>query len=115
MKALSREQLESRKEKAVRFVRDVLEDPERAAEIDAESLEDYAERRRIQLTNPQRSTASMATKSELEKRIRELEDENQELSDQLDDVAAIVSPADEDEDDEDAEGEYDEDEDESPE
>jgi hypothetical protein len=36
---------------AVWFVRDVLHDPERAEEIEEESLEDYAERRKIALTN----------------------------------------------------------------
>ncbi len=45
MKVLSLEQLEKAKEKAVRFVRDVLDDPDRANEIEDELLEDYAERR----------------------------------------------------------------------
>jgi hypothetical protein len=43
MKTLNRGQLESRKEKAVRFVRDVLGDPDQADEIADESLEDYDE------------------------------------------------------------------------
>src|SRR5258708_5151116 len=50
-KTLTREQLESRKEKAERFVRDVLGDTERADEIADESLEDYADRRKIQLAD----------------------------------------------------------------
>jgi len=41
VKPLTRAQLESRKEKAVRFTRDVLGDPDRAEEIADESLEDY--------------------------------------------------------------------------
>jgi hypothetical protein len=40
-KFLTREQLEGRKEKAVRFTRDVVGDPDRADEIAEESLEDY--------------------------------------------------------------------------
>ena len=44
-KSLTREQIQSRKDKAVRFTRDVLDDPERAEEIAEESLESYAERR----------------------------------------------------------------------
>jgi len=100
MKQLSREQLQSRKEKAVRFVHDVLGDPDRAEEIAEESLESYAERRKIQVINPNtRRKGSMATKRELETQIRELENENEELQDQLDAVADIVSPE-EDEDDE---------------
>jgi len=45
-KVLTREQLGSRKEKAVRFTRDVLGDPEPAEEVADESLEDYAARRK---------------------------------------------------------------------
>ena len=100
-KALTREQLEGRKEKAVRFVRDVLGDPDRADEIADESLEDYAERRHITLLNPRCRTA-MPSKAELTQRIRELEEENDDLQDQLDRVADIVAPPeDEDEGDED--------------
>jgi len=117
MKALTREQLQSRKEQAVRFVRDVLGDPERAEEIEEESLEDYAERRKIQLPNPSiRRKAIMATvktKAELEAEIADLQEENQALQDQLDAVADIVNPDDEEEedDDPDEDGEDDEEED----
>ena len=102
MKSLTREQLQSRKEQAVRFTRDVLGEPDRAEEIEDESLDDYAERRKIQITNPSiRRTAIMAqgkTKAELEAEIADLQEENQELQDQLDAVADIVSPDDGDED-----------------
>jgi hypothetical protein len=109
MKSLTREQLQSRKEQAVRFTRDVLDDPDRAEEIADESLEHYAERRKIQITNPFiRRKAIMATgktKAELEAEIGDLQEENQQLQDQLDAVADIVSPDDEDEDDDDEEDE----------
>ena len=52
MKTLTRKQLESRKAQAVRFARDVLGDEDRAEEIEDESLEDYANRRHIQIQNP---------------------------------------------------------------
>ena len=93
-KALTREQLEGRKEKAVRFVRDVLGDPDRADEIADESLEGYAERRRIKLLNP-RCKAVMPSKAELTQRIRELEEENDDLQDQLDKIADIAAPPEE--------------------
>jgi len=94
-KVLSREQLQSRKDKAVRFTRDVLNDPERAEEIADESLEDYAERRKMQIANPcGRRRGIMATKQELLDQIAAVEDENQQLQDQLDAVADIVSPDD---------------------
>ena len=109
MKQLTRSQLESRKEKAVRFVRDVLGDPDRAEEIAEEPLEHYAERRKIQITNPsKRRNGIMATKQELEDRVGELEQENADLQDQLDAIADIVAP--EDENDQDA-GDDDDDED----
>ncbi len=50
-KTLTLEQVEARKEKASRFLRDVLDDPERAAEVEAESVEDYATRRGLTLKN----------------------------------------------------------------
>jgi hypothetical protein len=107
VKSLTREQLESRKDKAVRFVRDVLDDPERADEIEDEDLEDYAERRHIELANPRR-TESMAnggngrTKQDLLDEIADLQADNQDLQDQLDAIADIVSgPEEEEEDDDD--------------
>jgi hypothetical protein len=108
-KSLTRDQLQARKDKAVRFVRDVLHDPDRAEEIADESLESYAERRGFTITNPRRENRNMATKRELEQQVQELEEENQELQDQLDAIADIVS-ADEEED-EDETGEDDDDED----
>lgn len=117
MKPLTRTQLEGRKAQAVRFTRDVLGDPDRADEIDAESLEDYAERRKVKLLNPpNRRTATMPrttkTKADLESEIADLQGENQELQDQLDAVADIVAPADEDDDDETGDDASDDDDDE---
>ena len=104
MKQLTRAQLASRKTQAVRFTRDVLGDPDRADEIEAEMLEDYAERRRVKLTNSSERkaimprTTTIKTKAELEAEISDLQDENQDLQDQLDAIADIVAPADEDDD-----------------
>ena len=95
VKQLTREQIEARKAKAVRFVRDVLDDPGRADEIEDEAVEDYAERRKFQIINPTRRTEYMATKQELEDRISELESENEELQGRLDEVLDIVAPPEE--------------------
>jgi hypothetical protein len=46
--------VESTKAKAARFARDVLGDGESAGDIENESPEDYAERKGITITNPQR-------------------------------------------------------------
>lgn len=105
MKTLSREQLERRKAQAVRFTRDVLGDDDRADEIEDESLQDYADRRRIQLANPERRRKMpIKTRRELLDRIEELEGENEELQSKLDEVADLVAP-DEDDDSDDDSGE----------
>jgi hypothetical protein len=49
---LSREQIQGGKDRAVRFARDVVGDPDRAAEIEDEDLEAYAERRKLTTANP---------------------------------------------------------------
>jgi predicted RNase H-like nuclease (RuvC/YqgF family) len=106
-KFLTREQLEGRKEKAVRFTRDVVGDPDRADEIAEESLEDYAARRNILLTNPHRRIAMprktiddyRAENRELKQQVSELEDQNDELQDRRDDVVSAATGDEEDEND----------------
>jgi hypothetical protein len=96
---LTRDQRQARKDKAVRFTKDVLADPNGAEEIEGESLESYADRRRIPIINPKRRHGIMArgkTKADLEQEISDLQVENQELQDQLDAVADIVAPDDDD-------------------
>jgi len=117
VKTLTHDQLESRKEKAVRFVRDVLGDPDRADEIADENLEDYAERRKIQIapnlnggnmakirlfnptrvSNPTRQASRsnpQSGRAELLARIRELQAENEELQDKLDKVSDLAEAPD---------------------
>jgi hypothetical protein len=100
MKTLTRKQLESRKAKAVRFTRDVLGDDDRASEIEDESLEDYAKRKRIQISNP-RGVKLMAvpTRRELIDRIKELEEENEDMQERLDEIADLVGEEEEEGDD----------------
>jgi len=106
---LTREQAQSRKDRAVRFTRDVLDDPERADEIADEDLEDYSERRKIQLINPRRNTAMPGggngrTKQDLLDKIDDLQQENWDLQDQLDAIADIVAPPEEEDEEEDDDG-----------
>ena len=105
---LTREQIQGRKEKAVRFVRDVLGDPDRAEEIAEESLEDYAARRKFEIMNPTRR-ATMPRKTiedyradiaDLKDQIGELEEENETLQDQLDQISDIAAGEEEEEEDE---------------
>ena len=98
MKTLTRKQLESRKAKAARFARNVLGDEDRAAEIEDESLESYAERRRFQIRNPKGVKAmAVPTRRELHDRIKELESENEDLQAQIDEIADIVTSSEEEE------------------
>ena len=97
MKTLTRKQLTARKAQAVRLVRDVLDDDDKADDIEDETLEDYAEHRHIKLANP-KGAAHMAapTRQELLDRIEELETENDDLQSQLDQIRDIVGDDDED-------------------
>jgi hypothetical protein len=61
MKKLTSDQVESRKEKAVRFTRDVLGDSERADEIEDEDIESYATRKHFEISNPQERSYTMAS------------------------------------------------------
>jgi hypothetical protein len=76
-------------------------DAERADAIADETVEDYAERRQIQMSNPRRNT-TMARKTaaddraelkDLREQVRDLEEENESLQEQLEQVAAIVGPS----------------------
>ena len=108
MKTLTREQLQSRKDAAVRFVDNVLDDSERASEIEDESLEDYADRRKIALANSRRNAnmpgnggSDPRTKQDLLDELDDLQAENAALQDQLDAVADIVAGGDDDVEDDD--------------
>ena len=108
MKTLTRKQLEARKAQAVRFVRDVLDDDDKADDIEDETLEDYAEHRHIRITNP-KGVIQMAapTRQELLDRIEELETTNEDLQSRLDEIADIIGDSDEEEDTDGDEGEDD--------
>ena len=96
MKTLTRKQLEARKAKAVRFTHDVLGDSDRADEIEDESLEEYAERRHIQVVNPKGvRKMPVQTRRELLDRIEELETENEDLQSRLDEISDIIGEGDE--------------------
>lgn len=117
-KPWTQRQAAARKDQAERFVRDVLEDDDRADEIADLSVEEYAAERGEELApNPTRRRKTMKRKTspeqqqsrdnpvakaletttrmaeeqgDLYKRIRELETENESLQDKLDEIADIV-------------------------
>jgi hypothetical protein len=54
---LTREQVEAKKDKASQFVRDVVGDDDSADDFDDMSIEDYADHKHIQITNPKGGTS----------------------------------------------------------
>jgi hypothetical protein len=100
MKSLTRKQLETRKAQAVRFSRDVLGDDNRADEIEEESMEEYADRRHIQIVNPKGARKMpVQTRRELIERVKELEVENENLQDRLQEISDLAAEEEGEEDD----------------
>jgi uncharacterized protein YabE (DUF348 family) len=111
-KILTREQAQTSKDRAARFVLNVLQDQDGAQAIEDESLDDWAERKKITLRNPrpiprrncplihEGKEKNMATKkptmAELLEENEQLKEENDDLNDQLDQVADIIAGDDDD-------------------
>ena len=53
-KILTREQAQTSKDRAAQFVLKALKDPDKAQDIEDESLDDHVSRKKITLTNPTR-------------------------------------------------------------
>lgn len=89
MRRRTYEQVETAKDRAERFLRDVLEDDDRADEVMEESVEEYAERKGIEIVklrdNP-RKVRNMSTRAELEEALTE-------VNDKLDQVFSIADEA----------------------
>ena len=95
------DQVQAKKEKAERFVRDVIGDDDRADEIADETVEDYAGRKRL-VINSGRTRTTMAngnpSKQDLLDQVADLQDENDALQAQLDAIQDVLSGADGDDD-----------------
>lgn len=104
-KILTREQAQSRKDAAVRFAQNVLDDPDKADDIESEDLDDWIGRKRITLIdNTGKRSLKMAngnaqTKQDLLDQIADLQDENDALQSQLDAISDIICDDDDDTDD----------------
>ena len=93
-KTKTRDQVRAMQQKAVRFLSDVVGDPDRANEFESMTPEDYAQTKGVQIKNPTKGKNTMAarpTRAVLEDRVAELEDENQTLNDKLDSILDIAS------------------------
>jgi len=91
------------RQRAVRFLEKVVDDSEKAEEFDNMTTEEYAERKRIRLTNPLRDRAlkrkeqvvkKPKSRTELQDRIAELEEENRDLRDKIDGVLEVIDSED---------------------
>ena len=76
------DQVESRKEKAVRFLRDVVGDDDRADAVEGESAESYADRKGLVIKN----TAPRQLRTNQQRRITNMEngDTKADLQDAID-------------------------------
>ena len=90
--------------KAVRFMNDVVGDPHHADKIESLGPEEYAERKGVRIENPKSrriGAEPMATRrpsrTELEERVEELEQENETLSEKIENILNIASEDDSDE------------------
>jgi hypothetical protein len=70
-KTLTREQVEGRQEKAVRFAEDVLDDPDLADELEGLTVEEYAERKGYRLSNPTRKVVNTVKREEVVQKLKE--------------------------------------------
>src|SRR2546425_8871317 len=91
------DEVQAMQEKAVRFLRDVVGDPDKAEEFANMTPQEYAEHKRVRIENPALSMTNMRggtmarpTRAELEDRVEELEQENQALNDKLDSILDIA-------------------------
>jgi hypothetical protein len=98
-KKMTEREAEISKARAARFAANVLKDDELADQIADASLNEWADRKGISIENP-RKEKIMATKSQLEERIEQLEEELSEYQDREEQLLEIlgVEDADDDED-----------------
>jgi hypothetical protein len=107
-KELSYDEVASRKDKAERFVRDVLQDESRADEIDNEDVADYADRRGFTIIDNIGRRKGMPRKNkddtitDLQDHIEDLRAENDLLQNQLDQISDVLAGSGDDEYDDDS-------------
>ncbi len=94
----SKAQAETAKARAVRFVHDVVGDPDRASEIEEESLDSWLEETGRQIKNSRlrnRGTIMAKTTRDYVAEIRALKEERDTLADELEDANSRLEEIDE--------------------
>jgi hypothetical protein len=115
------DQIERMRQKAIKFLRSVVQDEEKAQEFEAMSTPQYAEHKRIQVAeNPARQNAKIIQRSyrqmakarqatraelldqieELEGKVEELQETNEDLSDRLEQIGDLSAVEEEEEEEE---------------
>jgi hypothetical protein len=93
-KALSREQAEKRQAKAVRFLRDVVDDPDLADEIEDLSVQEYARRKGFEvINNPIRKRETPMNKQGLQEAVKNLTEAVKDLKRMRSNPAGQHSPS----------------------
>jgi hypothetical protein len=99
---MTRDEVERMQAKAVRFLRDVTDDPDKADEFEDMSTDEYAEHKAVNIVEGNPALVPLhlgrrpdVTKQDMEDRIAELEEENEDLQSRLDSISDIVQPAEE--------------------
>jgi hypothetical protein len=103
------EQAAAAQKKAVRFAADVLEDDDKANELESLTVEEYADRKRLHIvtSNPRKKTTPMPkSRAQLIEENSQLQEEVEDLNLKLDQIISLAAPDDDEcDDDEDADDE----------
>jgi hypothetical protein len=91
----SEEQAEAAKEKAARFVADVIGDPDRASEIESESLSDWLEETGRRIENPKTKGEKIMARTTRTKAptVAALREENESLREERDTLQLALDDA----------------------
>jgi hypothetical protein len=98
VKQYTADQVQAKKDKAVQFLRDVVGNDDKANEFDDMDVDEYAQRKDIQIVNPRRNRR-MANGTWDPRTKQELLDEIDDLQSQIDAINDIVNPPDDEDDD----------------
>jgi hypothetical protein len=94
-KTKSLDQVEAMRRKAIKFLYDVVGDSEKAADFEAMTPQEYAERKHLQIENPSgrkgEAMPGRPTRTELEQRVEELEEEVSDLNERLDSISELAA------------------------
>lgn len=99
-KSRTLEQVEAMGQKAIRFLENVVRDPDKVAEFEGMTPQEYAERKHIQIKNLSgihregKAMANKPTRAHLEQYVEELEEQVSDLNERLDSISELAATGD---------------------